>query len=194
MAEACFEVVVRNPKLKDCYDALRLLAMCKARVNKPGESIELFKRVLELNPKDFEANIEIAKNYDQTDPKFALVYYEKALGIMKSEGDGHAPPEILINVGTLCLEVGKIDEAKPHFIEAIEACDRQLATFPGESQEALRLKAIKITARFNLGYWYEVKGQFAEATEAYKSIKEDEPSYLDAYLRLAYMARDRGAE
>ena len=28
----------------------------------------------------------------------------------------------------------------------------------------------------------------------YKSILKDEPTYLDAYLRLAYMARDRGAE
>jgi hypothetical protein len=44
--------------------------------------------VLELNPKDFEANIEIARHYDQSDPKFALLYYEKALAIVKAEENG----------------------------------------------------------------------------------------------------------
>ncbi len=53
---------------------------------------------------------------------------------------------------------------------------------------------MKFTSRFNLGYWYEQKSQFAEADDVYKSILKDEPTYLDAYLRLAYMARDRGAE
>lgn len=79
-------------------------------------AVELFKRVIELNPKDLEATIEIAQIYEFNDSKTALVYYEKALSIARgnveeSKLSGEAaivPPEILINVGTFSLEVGKI--------------------------------------------------------------------------------------
>ena len=55
-----FEVIVKTPKHKDCFEALRLLAQTKCRLGKTQECVDLFKRVLELNPKDYEANIEIA--------------------------------------------------------------------------------------------------------------------------------------
>lgn len=84
-AEHAFEVILKNPKHKDCYEALRLLAQTKARQNKVNESVELFKRVLELNPKDYEANIEIAQMFEQNEPKHALVYYENALKIMNND-------------------------------------------------------------------------------------------------------------
>lgn len=63
-AEPCFEVVVNNPRHKDCYEALRLLAQTKGVLGKTDESVALFKRVLQLCPRDFEANIEIAQNYE----------------------------------------------------------------------------------------------------------------------------------
>ncbi len=49
------------------------------------ECVELFKRVIELNPKDFEANIEIAQIYDQNDPKLSLLYYENALKLLQAK-------------------------------------------------------------------------------------------------------------
>ena len=52
--------MVSNPKFKDSFEALRILAQIKGRLGKGSESVDLFKRVLELNPKDYEANIEIA--------------------------------------------------------------------------------------------------------------------------------------
>jgi hypothetical protein len=38
--------------------------------------------VIELNPKDYEANLEIANLFEQSEPKHALVYYENALRIL----------------------------------------------------------------------------------------------------------------
>jgi len=38
---------------------MRILAQIKGRLGKTNESVDLFRKVLELNPKDFEANIEI---------------------------------------------------------------------------------------------------------------------------------------
>ena len=40
--------------------------------------------------------------------------------------------------------------------------------------------------------WYEKHFKLGEASELYKSIIKEEPSYVDAYLRLAYLARNRG--
>lgn len=51
-------------------------------LGKPLEGVELYKRVIQLNPRDYEANIEIAQVFDQNDPKTALVYYENALKIL----------------------------------------------------------------------------------------------------------------
>jgi tetratricopeptide (TPR) repeat protein len=38
---------------------MRILAQIKGRLGKTNDSVDLFKKVLELNPKDYEANIEI---------------------------------------------------------------------------------------------------------------------------------------
>lgn len=84
-AETCLELVLSNSKFKDCYEALRLLAQTKSRLGKTQESVSIFKRVLELNPKDFEANFEIAQMFETTEPKYSLVYYESGLKIMQQE-------------------------------------------------------------------------------------------------------------
>ena len=159
-AEPCFEVVVNNPRHKDCYEALRLLAQTKGVLGKTDESVALFKRVLQLCPRDFEANIEIAQNYEQTDPKLALVYYESALKAATAEAEDRdmplesiLAPEIFVNLGTLRLEVGKFQEAHQAFEQAISSCDRQIASLEGE--ERTRLTAVRMTARFNLAYWNE---------------------------------------
>lgn len=81
-AESCLETVTNNPRFKDSFEAMRILAQIKGRLGKTSDSVELFKKVLELNPKDFEANIEIGQVYEQTDPKTASIYYEKALKII----------------------------------------------------------------------------------------------------------------
>ena len=87
--------------------------------------MELFKRVIELNPKDYEANIEIGQVYDQTDAKTAIIYYENALKILNSTNEV-VPPELLVNVGTLRLEIGKVQESMQAYEQAIANCDKLL--------------------------------------------------------------------
>jgi tetratricopeptide (TPR) repeat protein len=106
------EIVIRDSRHKDCLEALRLLAQVKGRIGKPGESVDLFKRVLELNPNDFEANIEIGQVFEQTDCRTAIVYYENAVKILRSQHDRFPHPEILVTLGTLRFEVGKVEEAE----------------------------------------------------------------------------------
>ena len=41
--------------------------------------------MLELNPKDFDANFEIAALYQESEPLQALIYYEAGIKIMRDE-------------------------------------------------------------------------------------------------------------
>lgn len=108
---------------------MRILAQIKGRLGKSQDSVELFKKVLELNPKDYEANIEIGQVYEQTDAKTASVFYEKAIKIIEEsiiDGSGSfklIPPELLVTVGTLRLEIGNKEEAKAAYDQAIQNCD-----------------------------------------------------------------------
>ena len=65
-AETSFDVVLA--KFKDSYETLRLQAQTKARIGKNQEAVALFKRVLELNPNDHEAHLEVAILFEQTEP------------------------------------------------------------------------------------------------------------------------------
>ena len=61
-----------------------------------------------------------------------------------------------------------------------------------EPQKDKRLMALRLNIRFNLACCMEHAHKIGEATELFRSLIKDEPSYTDAYLRLAYLARARG--
>jgi Tfp pilus assembly protein PilF len=71
--------------------------------------------------------------------------------------------------------------------EALANCEKLTSDSSGD----LRLSALKITTKFNLACCIEHEN-VAEATEIYKSLIKEEPSYTDAYIRLAYLAKRRG--
>jgi tetratricopeptide (TPR) repeat protein len=43
-----------------------------------------------------------------------------------------------------------------------------------------------------MAYWYENDNQYDQANNLYKTIIGEQPDYIDAFLRLAYLARKRG--
>ena len=53
-------------------------------------------------------------------------------------------------------------------------------------------KQIMITVRYNLARINEALCQHDKAEKLYKEILMDCPNYIDCYLRLGCMARDRG--
>lgn len=67
--------------------------------------------------------------------------------------------------------------------ESLKNCDKLLTLEKNEP----RVKALHLTTRFNLGYCLEHQSKFEQAVEIYSAIKQEEPTYTDAYLRLAYM-------
>lgn len=99
------------------------------------------------------------------------------------------PPELLNNLAVLLIESNRSDEAKAFYDEALTNCENLLAK--GENTDG-RLRALHLMTRFNIGCWLESKAKIGEATEIFKKILKEEPSYTDAYLRLAYLAKNRG--
>ena len=77
----------------------------------------LYKRIIELNPNDYEACFDIAQMFDQIDQGIARTYYEQGLEKFKAinkerstDESNNDPrnivsPEILNNVGVLRLEL-----------------------------------------------------------------------------------------
>jgi tetratricopeptide (TPR) repeat protein len=175
----------------------------------------LFRRVLELNPKDFDANFEIAALFEQTEPLQALIYYDAGINIMREEigcdksnrfieewpssfsdptshlelSKSMIPPELLNNLAVLLMQANKNGEAKATLEEALKNCDTLLEK--GDKNDT-RVKALRITTRFNLACSLEKNLQIGDASELFKAIISEEPTYTDAYLRLAYLARTRG--
>lgn len=109
------------------------------------------------------------------------------------------PPELLNNTGVLMMETGRHEEAEVTLHEALKNVEKMIdvstvSTTPAdeEPQKDKRLMALRINIRFNLACCLENAHKIGEATERFRSLIKDEPSYTDAYLRLAYLARARG--
>ena len=77
--DECLNLVLRNHKYKDSFEAIKLLAKVKCLQGKRYEALALYKRVIELNPKDHQASFDVAQMFDQVEPPLALVYYEQGL-------------------------------------------------------------------------------------------------------------------
>lgn len=76
-------------QFKDSYEALRMLAQIKARQSRSEnnhiEAHRLFTKVIERNPKDFDAHFEIAVLFEVNDPKLALQHYKQGIQIIREQ-------------------------------------------------------------------------------------------------------------
>ena len=58
--DECLNLILHNQRFKDSFEAIKLLAKVKSLQGKRYEALLLYKRILELNPRDFKACFEIA--------------------------------------------------------------------------------------------------------------------------------------
>jgi tetratricopeptide (TPR) repeat protein len=106
--------------------------------------------------------------------------------------EDYVNPIYYINLAVLYMKIEGKDEANEYLAKAHEA----LQNVQKLSPESMRLKAISVTLNFNEACQFEALGNIGEATNIYKHIiniqKREEPHYVDAYLRLAILAKQRG--
>ena len=77
--------MLSNYKYKDCFEAIKLLAKVKSLQDKKYEALALYKRIIELNPKDYKSCYDVALLFDHFDQTLALSYYEQGLRIHEHE-------------------------------------------------------------------------------------------------------------
>jgi len=132
----------------------------------------------------------------------SIVLYERALQVTENNALAH------YNLGSTLVDLGRLEEAKPHFLEAIRI--RPNAHEPrvnlggalarqGHYEEAIRLyqEALGINpddevTHCNLGSAYSETGREKEAEAEYLKSLEINPDYPEAHCNYANLLRKQG--
>ncbi|KAI7814283.1 RNA polymerase-associated protein CTR9 homolog [Triplophysa rosa] len=186
-AAQCFEKVLKA--YPNNYETMKILGSLYATSDdqeKRDIAKEHLKKVTVQYSDDVEAWIEVAQILEQTDIQGALSAYGTATRILQEKVQADVPPEILNNLGALHFRLGNLGEAKKYFLASLERAKAE-----GEHDEHY-YNAISVTTSYNLARLYEAMCEFHEAEKLYKNILREHPNYVDCYLRLGAMARDKG--
>ena len=189
-AAQCFEKVLKAQPGN--YETMKILGSLYATSDNE-EKREIakshLKKVTEQFPDDVEAWIELAQILEQTDLPSSLKAYETAMSIWKDKVKASIPPQILNNVGSLHYRLGNLKESLNHFEDGLKRAKEEAET---AEEDANFYNEISVTIRYNLARVLEALCQHDKAEKYYKDILLECPNYIDCYLRLGCMLRDRG--
>lgn len=144
------------------------------------------RKVTEHFPDDVEAWIELAQILEQSDLQASLQAYGTATKILKNNVQAEIPAEILNNVGALHYRLNNLEEAKKDLEEALHRAKTEAEHDPQY------YNLISVTTTYNLARLNEALCVFDKSEKLYKDILKEHPNYVDCYLRLGCMARDKG--
>ena len=186
-AALCFEKVLKSSPGN--YESLKILASIYSN-SKDHEKREIakqnFKKVTEQCPDDVEAWIELAQLLEVNDIQGALNAYGIATKILKEKVQEEIPPEILNNVASLHYRLGNFDDCARYYTAALQSSNNEII------HDKIYYSAIAVTISYNLGRLYEAKYEYELAEKSYRNILSKYPQYIDCFLRLGCMCRDRG--
>lgn len=186
-AAQCFEKVLKAQPGN--YETMKILGSLYANSNSQSKrdiAKTHLKKVTEQFPDDVEAWIELAQILEQNDLQGSLAAYATATQILKEKVNEDIPPEILNNVAALHYRLGNLSEAKIKLDSAIERAKIE------SEQDPQYYESISVTMKYNLGRLNEAMCAYDKADQLYKDILKEHPNYIDCYLRLGCMARDKG--
>lgn len=144
------------------------------------------KKVTEQFPDDVEAWIELAQILEQNDLQGSLNAYATATNILQEKVKADIPPEILNNVAALHYRLNNLEKAKAKLEEALDRAKQEA------QHDSQYYDSISVTMTYNLARLNEAMCSFDVADKYYKDILTEHPNYIDCYLRLGCMARDKG--
>lgn len=186
-AAQCFEKVLKvQPGNYETMKILGSLYAHSSSQSKRDQARSHLKKVTEQFPDDVEAWIELAQILEQSDIQGALSAYGIATQILNEKVQADVPPEILNNVGALHFRLGNLQEAKRYYEASLERSRSEAR------HDEHYYSSISVTTTYNLARLLESLFQFDMAEPLYKNILREHPNYVDCYLRLGCMARDRG--
>ena len=186
-AAMCFEKVLKaNPAN---YETMKILGSLYAQSDDPeklNQAKSHLKKVTEQFPEDVEAWIELAQILEHSDIHGAISAYDTATKILKEIVQADVPPEILNNQAALHFRLGNLEGAKKFYEQSLEKSCTEA------EHDKTYYGAISVTTNYNLARLCEATNDYHTAEMLYKNILREHPKYMDCYLRLGCMARDRG--
>ena len=187
-ASACFEKVLKiHPGNYETMKILGSLYAGSAVQAKRDLAKTYLKKVTEQIPDDVEAWIELAQILEQNDMAGALAAYGTAIKILQEKVQVEIPPEILNNVAALHFRLNNLPEAAKNYELSLERCRTEF-----QNREESYYESIATTIHYNTARLYEAQNESEKAVKEYKDILREHPNYIDCYLRLGCIARDRG--
>lgn len=137
--------------------------------------------------------LTLSRVYENDQPEKALLCLQQVEQMYKelkeSEEDVMMPVQLTNNIATLYWHQEKYDLARTYFQNALSLIPELKA-----KDETVDTDALATTLTYNLARCEEAAGNFDEATKNYEKLVAYHDDYVDANMRLAYMALRRGAE
>lgn len=183
------------------------IALSKHRAGKQNDAIILYKKILNKEPSNLDANYLLGTAYLQLGMlDDAMQYLCKAEHIMPDS------PFVKVNLGNVYKSKGLLKEAMAYFTRAIEinnsipeayCCLGGIYNDMGryEDAESCFWKAVELNPNHavtwcNMGITYYKKDRFGEAEKMFRHSFEIEPGFQEAYLRcgLALLQMSRYVE
>lgn len=186
-AAQCFEKVLKAQPGN--YETMKILGSLYANSSSQSKreiAKNHLRKVTEQFPEDVEAWIELAQILEQSDLPGALQAYGMAIKILRDKVEVDLPPEILNNVAALHYRLNNLEEAKRNFEESLARAQAEAEVDPQY------YNSIAVTTTYNLARLNESLCLYDKAEKLYKDILKEHPNYVDCYLRLGCMARDKG--
>lgn len=152
---------------------------------KKEQARTFLRKVTEDKPEDLEAWVELASLTEQHDTQTALSAYRTAIKLYGQKSE-QVPPELYNNIAALLFSLEELDESEQYYQLALERCQEEMPN------NELHYGSIIYTIKYNMGRLHEAKHLSIEAEKTYKEILVQHPMYLDCYLRLGCMERDKG--
>ena len=170
----------------DCYIKLGELL----NLREPEKSLKYYKTAVELIK---EKKKEEKKNESDI-PEEPTIY---SLDIL---------PELLNNIGCTLLLKEDYGEVEKYLNEAKNIIKEELKKINNknkakknddkvdkeENKKVLRLKSLKISVDFNLALFYDSQALFDHSHFLYKKIINENPYFIEAYIKLSELYRMRG--
>ncbi|RLN07648.1 hypothetical protein C2845_PM11G03610 [Panicum miliaceum] len=193
-------------------ESLKAIAHIHAKSGEIEKAIETFKKVTRIDPKDHQAFVELGELLVESDWAAAMEYLKTARNLLKKAGED-VPVELLNGIGLLHFEKGEFEMAEQSFKEALGdglwvsiidgkvgspmvngSVQYKYQSFFHELEEEgvpLELHPNKVTTLFNYARLLEELHDSVRASLFYRFIIFKYPDYIDAYLRLAAIAKQR---
>ncbi|KAK1327237.1 hypothetical protein QJS10_CPA01g01086 [Acorus calamus] len=196
-------------------ETLKVVGHIYVQLGQTDKALESIRKATRVDPRDAQAFLELGELLISTDAGAALDAFKTARSLFQ-KGYEEVPIELLNNIGVLQFERGEFELAEQTFQEAlgegiwlslmdgkfghrnvdssalaVQYRDMTLFHELEEDGVSLELPLYKVTTLFNLARLLEQLHDTDQANLLYRLILFKYPDYVDAYLRLAALAKDR---